>query len=62
MLIAHSELKDALRDALLLRVSNEFVDLPAYRGFIDEQVGRRNARFALRIEIERTVLQDLPGK
>lgn len=62
MPIAHSELKDAIRDALLLRVSNEFVDPPAYRGFIVEQVGRRNARFTLRIEIERTILQDLPGK
>jgi transposase InsO family protein len=56
----NGHLKDALRDALLLRGSNEFADLPAYRGFIDELVGRRNARFTPRIEIERTVLQDLP--
>jgi hypothetical protein len=40
--------------------SNEFADLPANRGFINELVGRANARFSPRIEIERTVLQDLP--
>jgi hypothetical protein len=33
-----------LRDELLLRRSREFENFAAYRGFIDEVVGRRNAR------------------
>ena len=48
------------RDALLLRGTRDFPDLAAYRRFIDEVVGRRNARSAPRIEIERATLQSLP--
>jgi hypothetical protein len=41
---AHGHLKGALRDELLLRGSQDFADLASYRRFIDEVVGRRNAR------------------
>jgi hypothetical protein len=57
---AHGHLKNALRDELLLRGSREFADLAAYRRFIDEVVGRRNARNRKRIEIERAALKPLP--
>lgn len=56
----HGHLKSALRDALLLRGSAEFVDLLAYRRFVDEIVSRKNARHAKRIEAERPLLQPLP--
>ena len=46
----HGHLKRAIADALLMRASSDFHDLAAYRGFIDEIVGRRNARNAKRIE------------
>src|SRR5438552_1449709 len=45
----HGHLKRAIQDALLLRGCGDFADLPAYRGFIDEIVSRRNARNARRI-------------
>ena len=51
-----------LRDELLLRGSHEFADLAAYRRFVDEVVGRRNARNRKRIEIERTKLKPLPER
>ena len=38
---AHGHLKRALADALLLRASRDFDDLAAWRGFVDESVGRR---------------------
>lgn len=56
----HGHLKDAIRDALLLRMSRDFDDLPAYRAFIDELVSRRNVRHRERIDAERAVLQPLP--
>ena len=34
----------------------------AYRRFIDEVVGRRNARLGPRIDLERAALQELPGR
>ena len=58
----HGHLKKAVEDALLLRGSRDFPDLPAYRQFIDEQVGRHNARVMPRIEIERAALSDLPRR
>lgn len=57
---AHGHLKLAIRDALLLRGSIDFDDLPAYRGFIDEVISRRNTRNAKRIDAERAHLQSLP--
>ena len=49
----HGHLKKAIEDALLLRGSRDFEDLAAYRRFVDEVVGRRNARNRKRIDIER---------
>jgi hypothetical protein len=59
---AHGHLKRALHDELLLRGSREFEDLIGYRRFVDEVVGRRNARNRKRIEIERTGLKPLPDR
>ena len=59
---AHGHLKNVLRDELLLRGLRDFDDLTAYRRFIDEVVGRRNARNRKRIEIERAALKPLPGR
>ncbi len=59
---SHGHLKNVLRDELLLRGSREFENLAAYRRFIDEVVGRRNARNRKRIEIGRTALKQLPGR
>jgi transposase InsO family protein len=58
----HGHLKKTIADALLLRGSRDFADLAAYRRFIDEVVGRRNARCAPRIAIERAALRELPGR
>ena len=59
---AHGHLKKVLRDELLLRGSRDFADLAAYRRFVDEAVGRRNARNRKRIEIERPALKRLPER
>jgi hypothetical protein len=56
----HAHLKHAIRDALLLRGSRDFADIPDYRAFVDELVSRRNARHRTRIDVERAVLQPLP--
>ena len=49
-------------DELLLRGSRDIENLAAYRLFIDEVVGRRNARNRKRIEIERAALSPLPAR
>jgi len=59
---AHGHLKKVLGDELLLRGSRDFADLAAYRRFVDEVVGRRNARNRKRIEIERAALKPLPER
>ena len=59
---AHGHLKNVLRDELLLRGSRDFEDLAGYRRFVDEAVGRRNARNRKRIEIERPALKQLPER
>jgi hypothetical protein len=59
---AHGHLKKVLGDELLLRGSRDFADLAAYRCFVDEVVGRRNARNRKRIEIERIALKPLPER
>src|SRR6516165_12041805 len=56
----HGHLKQALADALLLRGSREFDTLEASRRFLDELVGRRNARNRKRLDLERPSLQPLP--
>jgi transposase InsO family protein len=58
----HGHLKKVIEDALLLRGSRDFADLSAYRRFVDEVVGRRNARNASRVEVERAALQELPDR
>jgi hypothetical protein len=58
----HGHLKQAIKDALLMRGAADFDDLPGYRGFIDEIVSRKNAHHAKRIEAERPALQPLPGQ
>lgn len=59
---SHGHLKKVLTDELLLRGSRDFADLAAYRRFVDEVIGRRNARNRKRIEIERTALKPLPER
>jgi hypothetical protein len=58
----HGHLKQAIEDALLLRGARDFDDLDAYRRFVDEIVGRRNARNGKRLDIERSALQPLPAR
>jgi hypothetical protein len=59
---AHGHLKKVIEDELLLRGSRDFAELAAYRCFVDEVVGRRNARNRKRIEIERVALKPLPAR
>jgi hypothetical protein len=59
---SHGHLKNVLHDELLLRGTRDFEDLAAYRRFVDEVVGRRNARNRKRIEIERAALKQLPDR
>ena len=58
---SHGHLKKTVEDAVLMRGTRDFVDLAAYRRFIDELSGRHNAKFGARIDIERATLQALPG-
>ena len=58
----HGHLKKAILDALLLRGSRAFDELEAYRRFVDEIVGRRNARSRKRLDLERPALQGLPAR
>jgi hypothetical protein len=57
---SHGHLKRAVEDALLLRGSRDFDNLDCYRRFVDEIVGRRNARSNKRIKLERAALKGLP--
>ena len=50
---SHGHFKRAVKDGLLMRGTNDFDDLRAYRRFIDEIASRKNARSAKRIEAER---------
>ena len=59
---SHGHLKSKLADALLLRASRDFADLLAWRSFVDEIVGRGNARNAKRIDQERMALNKLPDR
>ena len=58
----NGHLKSATLDALIMRGSRDFEDLAAYRRFIDEIVGRINARNAKRIDMERSDLKPLPAR
>ena len=59
---SHGHLKTALEQALLLRGSAEFSELPLYRRFIAEVVGRANANRRHELEIERPLLTSLPPR
>lgn len=55
-------MKRAIEDALVMRGVRDFEDLAAYRRFIDEIVGRINARNGKRIDMERPSLRPLPAR
>ncbi len=59
---SHGHLKVALEQALLLRGSRDFADLPLYRRFVAERVGRANADRRRELEIERPLLTSLPPR
>jgi len=56
----HGHLKTALDQALLVRGSRDFEDLAAYRRFVAEVVGRRNARRREVVQVESRALRPLP--
>jgi len=58
----HGSLKTALRQALLLRGSNDFDDRQAYEAFIQIVVQRMNARVEKRLVAERVTLRPLPTR
>jgi hypothetical protein len=60
--VAHGHLKRVVEDALLLRGSRDFDTIAEYRCFVDELIGRRNARNRKRIDAERAVLRPLPSR
>jgi hypothetical protein len=57
---AHGHVKRRVRDALLMRGSNDFADLASYRTFIDEIISRHNGRRTKSIDAERASLKPLP--
>lgn len=59
---SHSHLKATLEQALLLRGPRDFDDLPSYRRFIDEVIGRANAGRRRAVDMERPALQQLPPR
>ncbi len=59
---SHGHLKAALEQALLLRGTRDFADVAAWRSFVDEVVGRANARRRKAVEVERTALLALPAR
>jgi hypothetical protein len=59
---SHGHLKVALDQALIARGSREFDALDAYRRFVDEVVGRRNARRRKQVDLERAALKELPKR
>ncbi len=58
----HGHLKAALEQALLLRGARDFSDLPGYRRFVDEIIGRANAGRRRVVDVERAALQPLPPR
>ena len=56
----HGHLKRTVIQALLLRGSADFESLEAYRGWIADLIGRRNARRAKMVQLECAALQPLP--
>ena len=58
----HGHLKRSIAQALMLRGSTTFDSLDAYRDWIADLVGRRNARRDKLVAIERAQLQALPPR
>ena len=58
----HGHLKCAIAQALMLRGSADFDSLDAYRDWIADLIGRRNARRDKLVGIERAQLQPLPPR
>ena len=56
----HDSLKTALDQALRLRGSRAFDDRSGYDAFVEQIVGRFNARITQRLVVERAVLKPLP--
>jgi hypothetical protein len=57
----HGHLKRTVIQALLLRGSVDFESLEAYRGWIANLIGRRNARRAKMVQLECAALRPLPA-
>jgi hypothetical protein len=57
----HGHLKRGVTQALLLRGSADFESLEAYRGWIANLIGRRNARRAKMVQLECAALRPLPA-
>jgi hypothetical protein len=57
----HGHLKRRVTQALLLRGSVDFESLEAYRGWIANLIGRRNARRAKMVQPECAALRPLPA-
>lgn len=58
----NASFKEALRQALMLRGSPDFVDRTAYEAFVEKIVQRMNARVAARTVVERAALRPLPAR
>jgi hypothetical protein len=58
----HGHLKRIAAQALLLRGSADFDSLDAYRGWIADLIGRRNARREKLVSLERAALGTLPPR
>ena len=56
----HGHIKRRMKQALLLRGSNDFASVEAYQNFIDNVVNQHNRRNAKAIIVEREKLQALP--
>jgi hypothetical protein len=59
---SHGHLKASLEQALLMRGTAEFDELASYRRFVDEIVGRANARRRKAVEAEQGALNSLPAR
>jgi len=57
----HAHLKTVLEQALL-RSTRDFDKLASYRRFVDEIIGRANAKRRPAVEAERAALQPLPPR
>jgi hypothetical protein len=58
----HASLKESLRQALLLRGTNDFDNRTAYATFVEKIVQRMNARVETRMVVERAALHPLPTR